>query len=172
MKYYLATTVLSWAHTLSNTDIVVLIAVLILHRIVALAGIWIYAIFTLAGTLAHELCHYIAALFLGARPTFPSLIPTRIEGGWRLGSVNFCPNLWKNIPIALAPFALAPIGLWWAASFMHVAKTGVEYFGHAWIAGTMMMASLPSRQDWKIAAPAIVVVVIGAGLAWRYGLAW
>jgi hypothetical protein len=32
---------------------------------------------------------------------------------------------------------------------------------HAWIAGTVIMASLPSSQDWKIAAPALILCAIG-----------
>lgn len=156
----LANIAASWVNVLSSTDKIVLIIVLIMHRIVALAGMGVYAIFTLPGTAAHECLHYGTAFILGARPSFPSLIPTKIAGGWRLGSVSFTSNLFKNIPIALAPLALAPIGLWWASDFMHKAA-GVEYVGHAWVAGTLLMSSAPSGQDWWIAAPALALVGIG-----------
>lgn len=153
----LANVVVSWANVLSSADQIALVVVLILHRVAAWAGMWVYALFTLPGTAAHEASHFLAAFVLGARPSFPSLIPTRTAGGWRLGSVNFTPSLLKNIPVALAPFALAPIGLWWAASFMHHA-TEFEYAGHAWVAGTLLMSSAPSRQDWWVAAPVLVAL--------------
>jgi hypothetical protein len=119
-------------------------------------GIFFYTIFSLIGTIAHELMHWLVVFVLGAHPTFPNLIPEKTSTGWRLGSVSCSTSLLKNIPIALAPFALAPIALWWAATYMHAAK-GWWYVIHAWIAGTLMMSSLPSSQDWKIAAPSIIV---------------
>ncbi len=149
-----------WLGTLSLADKIILVLVLIMHRIVASAGIWTYALFTLIATFLHEAMHWACAIVLGANPSFPRLIPERTPTGWRLGSVSFTPGLLKNIPIALAPFLLAPFGLWWAAEYMHPA-TGWWYVMHAWIAGTVIMACLPSSQDWKIAAPALILCALG-----------
>jgi hypothetical protein len=156
----LTSIMLSWVTTLTFADKAVLVFVLLFHRVMAMLGIWTYALFTLLGTIFHEGLHWACATVLGANPSFPRLIPERTPTGWRLGSVSFTPGLLKNIPIALAPFLLAPFGLWWAAEYMHLA-TGWWYVMHAWIAGTVIMASLPSSQDWKIAAPALILCAIG-----------
>lgn len=144
-------------------DAVVLLAVLVLHRIASIMGMWPYALFTLIGTLCHEFAHWLMAFLLGASPSFPSLVPERIPGGWRLGSVSCFPTLLSSIPIALAPFALGPVGLWWAATYLPIAQGG-WYMAHAWIAGTILMASLPSSQDWRVATPSLLIVALG--LAW------
>ena len=154
-----------WINSLSALDLLCLGGVVAATYGAAYLGMWPYSIFTMPGTLAHELAHYLTAAVLGADPSFPNLIPMRIAGGWRLGSVTCYPNLITAIPIALAPFLLAPAGLWWAAKFLPK-YSGGWYLLHAWIAGTMMMASLPSRQDWRIAAPSIAIAAL-VYLVWR-----
>lgn len=152
----LTNVVADWFCTLTLVDKFSVAAVVVAHRVVALAGMWAYALFTLVGTIFHELTHLVFALFLGARPSFPSLIPEQTQTGWRLGSVKFSSGLLRNIPIALAPLLLAPLGLWWAAAHMHPAS-GLKYLLHAWISGTLIMASMPSMADWKIAAPSLLL---------------
>ena len=164
---HLQSALLIWYQTMSAKDLSLLVCVLVFHRVVARLGMWPYAIFTLIGTIAHELGHFLTAKVLFAKPSFPSLIPKKTESGWRLGSVAFQPNLFKNIPISLAPFLLAPLGLWWSIHYMHTA-TGGWYLIHAWIAGTVIMASSPSSQDWKIAAPSLVIIaVVVAAYCWK-----
>lgn len=160
MLYELTSIIMSWVTALTFADKAVLVFVLLFHRIMAMLGMWTYALFTLLGTLFHEFLHWFFAFVLGANPSFPNLIPEKHSTGWRLGSVRFSPGLLRNIPIALAPFLLAPFGLWWSMYYMHPA-TGWWYFGHAWVAGTLIMASLPSGQDWKIAAPALFICATG-----------
>jgi hypothetical protein len=152
--------VLSWLNTLSALDLFSLIAVWAASHFASKGGIALYAIFTLPGTFAHEASHFLIAFILGAHPSFPSLTPTKTVSGWQLGSVTCRPSLLKRIPIALAPIMLAPIGLWWAAKHMHSAPQP-EYFLHTWIAGTLLISSAPSSQDWWVAAPTILLLTLG-----------
>ena len=119
-------------------------------------GMWAFSLFSLPGTVAHELSHWIIAFVLGARPSFPRLIPKREGGSWTLGSVKVSPDIVTRIPITLAPVALLPLGIWYAVA--HPEVTGGLDLAHVWIAGTLIAASLPSRQDWVVALPAILLV--------------
>ena len=143
--------------------------VLLAQRGVARLGMWPYALFALPGTLAHELMHWGVAKLLVARPRFPALVPERVPGGWRLGSVAFSAPWWRAAPIALAPIALAPLAFWWMGSLLAPASGGA-FAVHAWVAGTLLNAALPSRTDWRIAAPSLLLVAVlaGAWLAWGY----
>jgi hypothetical protein len=160
-----------WDHVvlaLSLVDVVCILATMLVIHACRYAGMWIYAIIALPGTFAHELAHFVMALILGAQPSFPSLIPTRTERGWRLGSVAFRVGHLRALPIALAPLLLAPLAWWWAVWFLHTASLPL-YGVHVWIVAALLMASLPSATDLKLALPAlsvvVAVVVIGA-IAW------
>jgi hypothetical protein len=129
------------------------------HVVAPRLGMWAYSVFALPGTLAHEFCHWLVALILGARPTFPNLIPKREGHAWRLGSVRASTNFLTVIPIALAPFALFPLGIWYAIHIMSP-TVGWWYLLHVWIASTLLDSSLPSKQDWSVALPAIYIILI------------
>ena len=122
-------------------------------------GMWVYSVFSLPATIAHELAHWCLARVLGAQPSFPSILPKREGDYWRLGSVNFVPSLLNRIPVALAPFLLLPAGIWYAVVVMHP-STGWWYFAHGWVASSFLAGSLPSRQDWVVAMPAIIVALV------------
>ena len=122
-------------------------------------GMWAFSLFSLPGTVAHELSHWLAAFVLGARPSFPRLIPKREGGSWTLGSVKVSPDIVTRIPITLAPVALLPLGIWYAVA--HSEAQGVWYLAHIWVASTVLYASLPSRQDWLVALPAIICLGLG-----------
>jgi hypothetical protein len=150
---------------LTTTDIVFALGALLLIRLSARLGMWPYALVALPGTLAHELAHFLVALLLFANPSFPSLVPQRTPHGWRLGSVAFRAGLLRSVPIALAPLLLAPIAVFWIVTFMPAAPW--PWYGlHAWIAGALLSACLPSSADLKIAIPALVLVAVVAGFAW------
>lgn len=141
-------------------DIALVTAIVVMGMLAARLGILTYCLFTMPGTLAHESAHYIVALLLRARPSFPRVIPKRAEdGGWLLGSVQFAGTALNKAPIALAPLMLIPASILYIGFYMHKAH-GWPYMAHAWVAGTMLTASMPSRQDWKLAAPAIMVVLL------------
>ena len=157
---------------LSPADVVCVLAALAIIRLSRHAGMWIYSIVALPGTLAHELAHFIVALVLFAHPRFPSLIPIRMEhGGWRLGSVAFRADYARALPIAMAPFALAPLALWWAGTFLHAALWPL-YGLHAWLVAAMLTASMPSPTDFKLALPALIALTVVAGIVvailWMY----
>ncbi|GAB6194781.1 hypothetical protein [Lysobacter xanthus] len=147
-------------------------AVMAMQRVARRFGLWIYALFALPGTFAHELAHYGVALLLAARPRLPRLWPERAATGWRLGSVAFQAPWWRAGPIALAPVLLLPGALAWTIVFVATAH-GAMLALHAWIAGTLLGAALPSRADLRIAMPFLAVLaglVAVAAVAWRGGL--
>lgn len=134
-------------------------AALVLMRASHRLGLWPYAMLALPGTIAHEFAHYFVALVLGARPSFPSLLPQRMQHGWRLGSVRFQAGMLRSVPIALAPLALLPLALFWAVTFMAPAPWPA-YAAHAWIVAALLSASLPSSADLRIAVPALAVIAV------------
>lgn len=146
---------------LGPTDWLVLAVMLTLGHLSGRVGIWAYCLVSLPGTLAHELAHWVTALVLRASPSLPSIIPQRMKSGaWRLGSVGFSAGLIRSVPIALAPLALAPLSIWWAGAHLPGLPFGPMYLLHAWIASTAFAASLPSSQDWSIAAPTLGAVAM------------
>lgn len=153
---------------LSATDWVAMLGALALIRASSRLGMWTYALIALPGTFAHELAHYLTALLLRAQPSFPSLRPQRSAHGWRLGSVTFRAGMLRAVPIALAPFLLAPLALAWAIWWMAPAS-GWPYVAHAWIVAALLSASLPSSADFRIALPALLLLAVLAVLAW---VAW
>jgi len=164
----IASSLNDWGHylalNLSPADVLCVIAAMALIWLCRYAGMWIYALIALPGTLAHELAHFVVAGILGARPQFPSLIPQRTSRGWQLGSVAFRVGRVRALPIATAPLLLAPLALWWAAALMHPAGPPL-YLLHAWIVAALLTASVPSRTDLKLALPALAVLGVLALIA-------
>jgi len=159
-----------FAVTVSPHDAVWVFGALLIIRACRYAGMWTYALIVLPGTLVHELAHFVVAFVLGARPSFPSIVPSRTEHGWRLGSVAFRVGYARALPIGLAPLLLAPLALWWAGSFLHPASWPL-YGLHVWIVAALLTASLPSTTDFKLALPALCVVMVIAVItlmAYRY----
>ncbi len=149
-------------------DALLALAALALMRMAPRLGMWLYALVALPGTLMHELAHFIVALLLRAQPRFPSLIPQRMVGGWRMGSVAFRAGPMRAAPIALAPLLLFPLAWWWTVAIMPrfswpwLAAT-------AWIAGALLSACLPSATDLRLARPALLglgIVTVLAVIAW------
>jgi len=150
---------------ISPVDAVCVLGAMLVIRVCRYAGMWIYALIALPGTFAHELAHFVVAFILGARPSFPSMIPIRTERGWRLGSVASRAGYARALPIALAPLLLAPLALWWAGRLLHPASWPL-YGLHVWIVGALLTASLPSATDFKLALPALSVVAAIAVIVW------
>jgi len=150
---------------LSPADYGFVLGAFVLIRLSSRLGMWAYALIALPGTLAHELAHYLTALLLLAKPSFPSLIPVRTAHGWRLGSVGFRAGWLRSVPIALAPLALLPLALLWAVAWMAPAAWPI-YGLHAWIVAALVSASLPSRADFRIAFPALFAFALIAAAAW------
>jgi hypothetical protein len=145
---------------LARRDFLILGGILIGTQLGARLGMWAYCLLVLPGTLAHELTHWGVALLLRARPSLPSLIPSRTSDGWRLGSVTFHAGPLRAVPIAVAPLVLAPLSLIWASSVLPGAEVDSQYLLHAWGASTALGAAMPSRQDWRLAAPALGLAAV------------
>jgi len=156
---------LALSGNLAISDWLALLAVFAASAAAARISMAAYCIVALPGTAAHELMHYLTALVLRARPGLPSVIPERTSSGWRLGSVKFSAGLLRSVPIALAPLALAPLSLWWANSTLPRVD-GAMYALHAWGAATAFAASMPSRADWSIAAPALLLAAVLLGVSY------
>lgn len=150
---------------LSLVDVGCVIGAVAIIRMSRYAGMWIYALVALPGTLAHELAHFVVAFVLGAQPSLPSMRPIRTEHGWRLGSVAFRVGYARALPIALAPLLLAPLALWWAGSLLHPAFWPL-YGLHVWIVAALLTASFPSATDFRLALPALTVIAVLAALIW------
>jgi len=153
---------------LSLVDVLCVLGAMLIIYLSRYAGMWIYALTALPGTLAHELAHFVVAFVLGARPAFPSLLPVRTQRGWQLGSVQFRVGQARALPIAMAPLLLAPLALWWASALLHPALSPL-YFLHVWIVAALVTASLPSTTDFKLALPALSVIALLAVIA---AVAW
>ncbi len=144
------------AHGISRIDIAFVLAVMAFNILVARFGMWPYSLVTFPGNAGHELMHWFVAKLFFAQPAFPSLWPRRDGDRWVMGSVAFAPSILNAIPVALAPLLLLPLGVMFVSDFMHPA-TGWTYIFCGWVAGNVLFAALPSGQDWKIAAPSIMV---------------
>lgn len=124
-----------------------------------------FFIFTLAGTICHELAHFFAGLATGARPTTFTVIPRRSGRHWQLGSVTLSRLTWYNAaPSALAPLLLVFIPLataWfrtrgnWTYAPMDLALT--------FVLAPQFLSFWPSSSDWKIAVqswPCLIVIAL------------
>jgi hypothetical protein len=160
------------ASPLGAGDAACVAGAVIAQRVAARLGLWIYAIVALPGTLAHELAHAGMALLLRARPSLPSVMPRRSADGWRLGEVGFRAGMLRSVPIALAPVALAPLAFWLAAHTLAAHPVDGHYALWAWLCGTLASACLPSRPDWRIAAPGLAVMAAATAIAAGAWWAW
>jgi hypothetical protein len=132
----------------------------------ALSGRFIiFTFLTLAGTLCHELAHYIVGLLTNAHPSSMRIIPKRIDRHhYQMGAVTFSNLRWYNAAItALAPIMILAIPLVFANWRVRHAS------GFTWGDGAMMfflapqfLCFWPSRTDWMLALrswPYLLVVV-------------
>jgi hypothetical protein len=129
----------------------------------------LFFLFTLAGTICHELAHLLVGWLVGARPVSMSIIPRRVAGPgrrshWQLGSVSFTRLRWYNAaPAALAPFfvLLLPLAVaCWRTR-------GDWQFGSIDLLIAMLLAPQflsfwPSGTDWRIAARSWPLLVLAA----------
>jgi hypothetical protein len=157
----------SWP--LTAIDIVAIAVMLLLIRLARHAGMWIYALVALPGTALHEFSHFLVALLLGGSPSFPSLVPVRTEARtWHLGHVRFQPGFVRSMFVGMAPLLLAPLAWWWATTLLTHSAWPI-YALHAWIVAAQVQAFGPSKTDWKLALPALAVLVpLALVLAWYF----
>ncbi|HEY8025807.1 MAG TPA: M50 family metallopeptidase [Burkholderiaceae bacterium] len=141
-------------HELLIVLIYLLPSALLAFVIVALSRLHpVFFLFRLAGTICHELAHFVVGLLTGARPASFSIIPHRSGRYWTLGVVRMNNVRWFNAaPAALAPLLILAIPLivaWWRTSNgLHFDVTdGVI----ALLLAPQFLSFFPSWTDWKIA---------------------
>ncbi|NRR31838.1 hypothetical protein HSX11_16805 [Oxalobacteraceae bacterium] len=126
----------------------------------------IFFLFTLAGTLCHELAHFGAGLLTCAKPVSLTIIPRRVGQGWHLGSLRLTRLRWYNAaPSALAPFLVLALP-WLTARWRTHPGWQFQWLDLllAFALAPQFLACWPSRVDWKIALKSWPYLPIGAGL--------
>jgi hypothetical protein len=132
-----------------------------------------FFLFTVAGTICHEMMHFLVGWLSGARPAGLSIIPVKQGGHWLLGSVTLTRVRWYNAaPAALAPMLIIVIPFavaWW--------RTGPGWKFEpldlliAFALAPQFLSFWPSMVDWRIALrswPYLFIIAGVAWLAWRY----
>jgi len=152
---------------------------LFLAALVAAVGVlrWLrrcfplFALLILPGTFAHECCHLLLGLLLGAKPAAFNLLPRREGHGWTMGSVSFRHLVWYNVFfVGMAPLLLLPA----AYALVRWRLQGQPGFDGVdalvlFLAANLIYASLPSWQDGRLAARSpIGWLLLAAGLGWAW----
>lgn len=117
------------------------------------SGIFVLALWNLAGVLLHESAHLAAGILFRARPTGVTLIPRRDGNRWLLGSVRFARITAVNaVPVALAPLALAGVAWLTATNWFRWAPPSLaSTLGLYAALFVLLYNALPSRQDLRVA---------------------
>jgi hypothetical protein len=137
----------------------------------------IFFLFTVTGTLCHELAHFFVGLVANARPVGLTVMPRWIgrgkrntgNGHWELGSVTFANLRWYNAaPAALAPLMVLalPLGVaWWRTQS---SRYGPLDLALAFLLAPQLLSFWPSPVDWRLAARSWpwAPILLAAGLAW------
>lgn len=131
-----------------------------------------FFLFTVLGTICHELAHFVVGLATGARPGSFTVIPRRVGNHWELGSVMLTRVRWYNAaPAALAPMLviLLPfaVAAWrtrpgWSFQPIDLAI--------AFALAPQFLSFWPSSGDWKIAARSWPYLIIIAALSYLWTL--
>jgi hypothetical protein len=130
----------------------------------------------LAGTVAHEVMHFLVAAFTNARPISFSVLPRRSGNAWILGTVG-CANIrWYNaVLVGFAPLLVLAVPVAVAA---WRTRHGLHWnLDDIWIAGLLapqFLSCLPSSADLRMACRSWPLIVAAAMLiasfvipAWR-----
>jgi hypothetical protein len=159
-----------------HTDLLVYlipsVALAVVIRILA-ATHPVFFLFTVAGTICHELAHFLAGLLTGAKPAAFTIIPRRKGPHWELGSVTLTHVRWYNAaPAALAPFLiiLIPFGVAWWRTRRPWAFEPADLL-IAFALAPQFLSFWPSKVDWLIALrswPWLLIIAALAWLGWRY----
>lgn len=131
-----------------------------------------FFLFTLAGTLCHELAHFVVGLVTLARPASLSVVPRRTVGGWQLGAVTLARVRWYNAaPSALAPLLVLMLP-WWVAVLRTTPGWRFRWLdlGLAMLLAPQFLACWPSPADWKIAVRSwpVLPAALAAWLGYSY----
>ncbi|MCE3606217.1 hypothetical protein LXA47_21785 [Massilia sp. P8910] len=127
-----------------------------------------FFLFTVAGTICHELAHFVAGLLTGARPASFTVIPRRVGRHWELGSVTLTRVRWYNAaPAALAPLVIVLLPLcvaWWRTR--QPWQFDMRDLFVALALAPQFLSFWPSMVDWRIAVRSWPYLFIIVGAAW------
>jgi hypothetical protein len=132
-----------------------------------------FFLFTVAGTICHELAHFAVGLLTGARPTSLTVIPRRVGRNWELGSVTLMRVRWYNAaPAALAPVLIIAlpflVARWRTTPGWTFQPTDLLI---AFALAPQFLSFWPSAVDWRIALrswPYLLIVGAIAALAFHF----
>lgn len=142
---------------------------LLLLTLFSAKGSFRIVVWNLPSTAAHELAHWVVALFTGCRPGFPSLWPRKEgEGLWVLGSVAFTPRPFFAALVALAPLYLALVSYWALFARAPTDELTTELLWGV-TSAFLTRGSLPSGPDWAIAVKHPLGVAFALGLLYGLG---
>ncbi|CDG82691.1 hypothetical protein [Janthinobacterium agaricidamnosum] len=112
-----------------------------------------FFLFSLAGTICHELAHFCVGFLTAAQPRSFTIVPRRVGDGWELGSVMLRRVRWYNAaPAALAPFLILALPFAVAAWRTYPGWTfQLTDIVLAFLVAPQFLACWPSAIDWKIA---------------------
>ena len=129
----------------------------------------IFFLFTVAGTVCHELAHFVAGFLTVAKPGAFTIIPQRKGRHWELGSVTLHRVRWYNAaPTALAPLLIIAIPFavaWWRTAGGNWRFEPADLL-IAFALAPQFLSFWPSRIDWKIAVRSWPYVIMIAAAAW------
>ena len=131
------------------------------------------AFLSIAGTVIHELMHYISGFFLNAKPVSVSLWPKRRGNSWVLGSVGFTNlNIWNSAFVAFAPLAMFPLAWFLFQEWLLPAFRDAHYLTwglSGYIVACCLFAGFPSSTDVKVGfLSATMYLSVGAGIIFGY----
>lgn len=133
----------------------------------------IFFVFTVAGTICHELAHFLVGLLTGARPGAFTIVPRRVGRHWELGSVTLTRVRWYNAaPAALAPLLIIALPFavaWWRTRpGWHFQPLDLLL---AFALAPQFLSFWPSPMDWRIALrswPYLIVIGIVVICMYRF----
>ncbi len=130
----------------------------------------VFFLFTLSGTICHELAHFVVGKLTWAGPESFTVIPRRKARHWQLGSVTLARVRWYNAaPAALAPLLiiLIPVGVaWWRTRHQPWHFTAVDVL-MAFALAPQFLSFWPSASDWRIAMkswPVLGMLALGGAV--------
>jgi hypothetical protein len=132
-----------------------------------------FFVFTVAGTICHELAHFVVGLVTFASPGALTIIPRRVGRHWELGSVTLTRVRWYNAaPAALAPvliLALPLIVAWWRTRHgWHFQPLDLLL---AFLLAPQFLSFWPSPMDWRIALrswPYLLIIALVVLCMYRF----
>ncbi|HMB46305.1 MAG TPA: M50 family metallopeptidase [Candidatus Methanoperedens sp.] len=141
-----------------------------LHRSLSFASRTLYIVLMLPGTIAHETCHAVVALLMGARITKFSIIPS----GDTLGHVEYTSPkipLIGNVAISIAPLIGCPAILLLISGYFGVhfdfppASFDIFAGSRFLLDGTLSFITGLDYLNWKTYVFLYLALTLGAGAA-------